>query len=525
MSKRTHKQANPEGAPPPKAGGVLRRKCACGTHTTAGSECSACAKGREDGVLRRSAARQSREEEVPPVVNDVLRSGGQPLDASTRSLMEPRFGHDFSHVRVHTGGEAAESARAVDALAYTVGNQVVFGAGQYAPQTDAGQRLLTHELTHVVQAGGASRGPAVALGRPDSAEERHAEHNEASPDAHAQAHAGGDLTLRRSVGGFFANIGRGIADLFTGSEPGYDKKTLDDYLEFLRKQNKIEDDYDSDNKARAVVAQDLFQAETLTVKTLLVEEMISGATLDDDELAIIAILESLSLDERGKIAEAVTYPVLYDNFHGAELDRLYTLLPAMNSFHPRGKNESKTYTFEEYIKKWEAENGAVMTPEERETLAYGCIGISALNIGEILGNPDLSNCYDTFEQAWNASRKMNAALAALHPDRKTLIFSKRFWADRQSDFKPDPATGKVDMSTPHPGRPDYINFDYGLYEEKTGKWWHANHCNSDVLTDCVDQYGNPMGTMKVYESNLQHYSRDLLDFNAQVFCVAVSKRT
>ncbi len=65
--------------------------------------------------------------------------------------MEPRFGHDFSQVRIHTDERAAETARAVNALAYTVGRDVVFGAGQYAPQTDEGRRLLAHELTHVVQ--------------------------------------------------------------------------------------------------------------------------------------------------------------------------------------------------------------------------------------------------------------------------------------------------------------------------------------------------------------------------------------
>jgi hypothetical protein len=88
---------------------------------------------------------------APPIMQDVLRSPGQPLDSATRAFMEPRFGHDFSGVRVHTDAQAAESARSVNALAYTVGSNVVFGAGQYAPGTVAGQRLLAHELTHVVQ--------------------------------------------------------------------------------------------------------------------------------------------------------------------------------------------------------------------------------------------------------------------------------------------------------------------------------------------------------------------------------------
>ena len=70
-----------------------------------------------------------------------------------RTFFEPRFERDFSQVRVHADAHAAESAQAVQALAYTVGSDIVFGAGQYAPATTAGQRLLAHELTHVVQQG------------------------------------------------------------------------------------------------------------------------------------------------------------------------------------------------------------------------------------------------------------------------------------------------------------------------------------------------------------------------------------
>ena len=88
---------------------------------------------------------------VPPIVHDVLRSFGQPLDATTRAFMEPRFGHDFSHVRVHAGSTAAQSTHAINALAYTAGNHIVFDSGQYNPATTAGKRLLAHELTHVTQ--------------------------------------------------------------------------------------------------------------------------------------------------------------------------------------------------------------------------------------------------------------------------------------------------------------------------------------------------------------------------------------
>ena len=102
--------------------------------------------------------------EAPPIVHEVLRSPGPPLDVATSALMEPRFGHDFSRVRIHADAKAAESAQAIGARAYTVGRDIVFGAGQYAPRTSAGQRLLAHELTHVLQ----QNGRAVSLQREDA---------------------------------------------------------------------------------------------------------------------------------------------------------------------------------------------------------------------------------------------------------------------------------------------------------------------------------------------------------------------
>jgi hypothetical protein len=89
-------------------------------------------------------------DERSPVL-DVVGSGGQPLDRDTRAEMETNFGHDFSDVRVHTGGQASESAKSVQAQAYTVGNDIVFGGDNYAPDTSSGKRTLAHELTHVVQ--------------------------------------------------------------------------------------------------------------------------------------------------------------------------------------------------------------------------------------------------------------------------------------------------------------------------------------------------------------------------------------
>src|SRR2546430_12419789 len=92
------------------------------------------------------------EEQEPSLVKNVVGSGGgSPLDRDTRGFMESRLGADFSDVRVHTDAKASESARSVQAHAYTVGSDVVFQSGQYTPESDSGKKMLAHELTHVVQ--------------------------------------------------------------------------------------------------------------------------------------------------------------------------------------------------------------------------------------------------------------------------------------------------------------------------------------------------------------------------------------
>lgn len=108
-------------------------------------------RGPEQLQMKRAGPADVGRTEAPPIVHEVLRSPGQPLDPATRAFMEPRFGHDFGGIRVHSGDLAGESARAANALAYTVGRDVVFGAGQYAPQTHDGRRLLAHELAHTMQ--------------------------------------------------------------------------------------------------------------------------------------------------------------------------------------------------------------------------------------------------------------------------------------------------------------------------------------------------------------------------------------
>jgi Domain of unknown function (DUF4157) len=100
---------------------------------------------------------------APPIVHEVLRSRGQPLDSGTRAIMEARFGYDFSGVRAHSGTAAEQSARDMNANAYTVGQNIVFGAGQFAPHQSFGRTLIAHELAHVVQQG-STKYPAASQG-------------------------------------------------------------------------------------------------------------------------------------------------------------------------------------------------------------------------------------------------------------------------------------------------------------------------------------------------------------------------
>jgi len=136
----------------------------------AGSPAERAADQAADHVMRMSSkpdslstAAESQGIGLPPSPEAGLGAqtdGVQPLPMSLRAFFEPRFGHDFSQVRIHTGESAALSARSLNALAYTAGRDVVFGAGQYAPETAAGRRLLAHELAHVVQ---------QSVARPESA--------------------------------------------------------------------------------------------------------------------------------------------------------------------------------------------------------------------------------------------------------------------------------------------------------------------------------------------------------------------
>ena len=179
----------------PWRGSLLQRKCACGGSAGLSSQCNACqtkkllglqtklAVGEPADVYEREADRiadqvmatlahpgvssaplriqrfsgqsNGQVDAAPASVDQALTSTGRSLEPALRQDMEQRFGHDFSRVRVHSGTAAEQSARDVNALAYTVGPNIVFGAGRFAPGSREGWRLIAHELTHVAQQSGA----------------------------------------------------------------------------------------------------------------------------------------------------------------------------------------------------------------------------------------------------------------------------------------------------------------------------------------------------------------------------------
>jgi hypothetical protein len=201
---------------PASGAGMLQRKCACGNHTVSGETCDSCKKKQKNGgmaILRysgggdvgglalsqpgdalereadafamriagpgpmptapggapasMSGAANGGRESAERIVHSVINRPGAPLPRAVRERMEQGFGHDFGGVRIHADADAARSSDAVGALAYTVGQSIVFGRGQYLPETPTGQRLLAHELTHVVQQRSGRVAPMIARDPPE----------------------------------------------------------------------------------------------------------------------------------------------------------------------------------------------------------------------------------------------------------------------------------------------------------------------------------------------------------------------
>lgn len=176
---------------------VQRQCAACGQRT---ENCPKCQQ--KKGLLQRYGM-NSADSDVPPVVYQVLQQMGQPLDSKAQAFAEDRLGQDFSRVRVHTDATAATSAAAINALAYTHQQHVVFANGQYQPNTAPGQQLLLHELVHVMQQTSAPETPAsdshpLTLSQPHDPDERQATGALAHQMSREKPFSTLDSTLQRS---------------------------------------------------------------------------------------------------------------------------------------------------------------------------------------------------------------------------------------------------------------------------------------------------------------------------------------
>jgi hypothetical protein len=302
---------------------------------------------------------------------------------------------------VHTDAKAAESAKALNALAFTVRKDVVFGAGQYTPETSIGKALLAHELTHTLQQGAISDISSSVISRQEVLSQK------------------------------------------------------------------------SEQKSKP-----------LQFKPTIVE-------------VIQRLGEPLDVEPTAKPSGGET------------------------------KGIQRIYGVDQYISMWEVEQGRKATDQERETLARGCIGITALNLSGG-GNPPLDQCYSTFDKAKEEVDKENKNLefwrsipliGIFYRNDRAVLFAKLFWSNQNPDlekrkaeepsaFLPEQKTGRVEMSDyKYLARPGYVNFDYGFWDETSQSFWHANHSEPGMV---------------VFQSTKEKFAKGYADFDRIVYCVAIA---
>jgi hypothetical protein len=319
----------------------VQRACACGK-LAAGDKCESCKKN----PLQRKAASTARGAPIASVsVDPRLISGGMPLPATLRGALESHFPADFSRVRLHKDALSHQAAQEVDAQAFTLGSHVHFAHGRYRPDQRSGLHLLAHELTHTLQQGDALPSPAdqLPVDGPDTAAEREADRHAARvtdafhahpPGAGAHGAAAADLSPPGIAGTSAPRVqrvgfGQFLARLF--AEGTFSDKELSDYLQYLDDNARIEGNYDSDNKARVIIRRwrkdpGSFKL-TLARKQLLLQELIDGPTLDDDEHAILELLRGSSVSEVASlVAAAGGEESLKSEFQGSESDELDSFL-------------------------------------------------------------------------------------------------------------------------------------------------------------------------------------------------------
>ena len=244
-------------------------------------------------------------------------------------------------------------------------------------------------------------------------------------------------------------------------------------------------------------------------------------------------------EQEPTIQTKLTVSAPINSLNGAVIQKIGEPLTAKAKVKPaigETKGEQRKYGVDQYVSMWEAEQGRKMTPEEKKTLARGCIGITALDL-EGGGNPPLNECYGSFDQAKAAVDKKNKdidfwntlealaipSLAHLFQEKhRAVLFAKLFWSNQNPDkdkrkvedknaFKPDPKTGKVNMTGykyREKGGGNFVNFDYGFWDEASQSFWHANHSEPG---------------MEVYQSTKEKFAKGYADFDRVIYCVAIAK--
>lgn len=267
------------------------------------------------------------EREAPDAVHQVLRSPGAPLPAGARGEMEARFGRDFAGVRIHTDARAAESARAVDAAAYTVGHDIVFASGRYDAAGTDGRRLLAHELAHVAQQPHAAPGGALRVASPHGPEEHEAD---AASRAVIAGHAPPPLSPARGGGG--------VARTWIYRQPPATKTKYPAVVDLTVTSNTLSGTLTSTAQVKCASAAEETEARTIidglqtkygiTLDTKKGADTVRSKVQGDPMDKPASVAESLDLSKRwGKLKDAVTSTVW-------DLPQLRALKEALAFFDP-----------------------------------------------------------------------------------------------------------------------------------------------------------------------------------------------
>ena len=372
-----------------------------------------CAKCKEeDQVLRKPLASfiQKKGSQGGTVASDSVsnkinssRGKGSPLPNSTKSFMESRFGTEFSNVNIHTGGEAIQLSRDLNAKAFTVGNDIYFNRGAYNPGLVDGKKLLAHELTHTIQQGGTQ---SKVFNRT---------HNE---------------VIQR------ASFWEGVSRFFGGGT--FSNEELKEYLDKITRTRKIEDSYDSDNKAREIVkrwkrgdvklgrkeVKDMASDGTslllpfldVNVKILLIEEMLDGFTGDDDERAILDLLDGSSDDHLSKILDKVGVGRLNNKINFAENDSLTELLNKRRSGLVNTNENVSSQVFDEEKTRDVALQGILNAERPSKDRA---------KTGEVPRQACIVIIHDVLPSLYNEDERVNKALwRARHKSKSTTVAPK-----------------------------------------------------------------------------------------------------